>query len=222
MGKLVYSKTMANNLRKVVKKHIKTLIQDPEHMVAKAAVAALDLDNPTLQEFDDTFTKIAGGPAPHFPFPDATAYYIWASSHNIVQHIRVPFLTINSGDDPVVSSVPMDGGGNGLVVMELTKGGGHIGWFQASPGHVNRWTTKPVLEWLRLMGRDVVHDPKPRGRSLFVGEDGFLREEGKDNLGCKETECGGLVEGNVGKGNALQPVIDLVYLQLFQKGMRLQ
>ena len=219
----MYSKTMANNFRKLVKKHFKTLIQDPEHIVAKAANAALSLDNPTLQEFDDTFTKIAGGPAPHFPFPDANAYYRWGSSHNMVQHIRVPFLAINSGDDPVVSSTPMDGGGNDLVVMELTKGGGHIGWFQADPGHhINRWTTKPVLEWLMLMGRDVVYDPKPRGRSLFVGEDGFLREEGVDNLGCKEIEGGGLVDGNVVKGNVLQPVIDLVYLkylQLFQKAM---
>jgi hypothetical protein len=216
---------MANKFRKLVEKHFTALIQDPEHMVAKAANAALSLDNPTLQEFDDTFTKFAGGPAPHFPFPDVNAYYIWGSSHNIIQHIRVPFLAINSGDDPVVSSVPMDSGGNGLVVMELTKGGGHIGWFQASPGHVNRWTTKPVLEWLMLMGRDVVHDPKFRGRSLFVGEDGFLREEGVDNLGCKEIEGGGLVDGNdVGKGNVLQPVIDLVYLHLhlFQKVMRLQ
>ena len=213
---------MANNFRNVVKKHFKALIQDPEHMVAKATNAALSLDNPTLQEFDDTFTKIAGGPAPHFPFPDVNAYYIWGSSHNMVQHIRVPFLAINSGDDPVVSSTPMDNGGNGLVVMELTKGGGHIGWFHSSPGHVERWTTKPVLEWLRLFGQDVVHDLKPRGRTLFVGEDGFLREEGVNNLGCKEIEGGGLVDGNVSKGNMLQPVIDLVYLQRFQKVMRLQ
>ena len=200
----MYSKAMANNLRKVVKKHFKALIQDPEHIVAKAANAAVNLDNPTLQEFDDTFTKIAGGPAPHFPFPDANAYYVWGSSHNMVQHIRVPFLAINAGDDPIVSSAPMDSGGNGLVVMELTKGGGHVGWFQVGPGHVNRWTTKPVLEWLKLFGRDVVHHPKPGGRSLFVGEDGFLREEGVDDLGCKEIEGGGLVNGNVGKGSMLQ------------------
>lgn len=167
-------------------------------MVAKAANAALSLDNPTLHEFDDTFTKIGGGPTPLFPFPDADAYYVWGSSHNMVQHIAVPFLAINAGDDPIVRSVPMDGGGNDLVVMVLTKGGGHVGWFQ---GHADRWTTKPVLEWLELMGRDVVHDPKPRGLPLFVGEDGFLREEGVDNLlGCKEIEGGGLIDGNVDKG----------------------
>ena len=200
----MYSKSMADNLRKVVKKHFKALIQDPEHIVAKAANAAITLNKPTLKEFDDTFTKIAGGPAPHFPFPDANAYYVWGSSHNMVQHITVPFLAINAGDDPIVSSVPMDGGGNSLVVMRLTKGGGHLGWFQGGPGHGERWSTKPVLEWLKLMGRDVVHDPKPRGWPLFVGEDGFLREEGVDNLGCKEIEGGGLVNGNVNKDSVLQ------------------
>ena len=203
MGKHVYSKAMANNLRNVVKKHLKALTQDPEHIVAKAANAAISLDNPTLKEFDNTFTRIAGGSAPHFPFPDADAYYVGCSSHNMVQHITVPFLAINAGDDPIVNSAPMDSGGNGLVVMGLTKGGGHIGWFQKGPSLVDRWTTKPVLEWLKLVGRDVVHDPKSRGRPLFVGEDGFLREEGVDNLGCKEIEGGGLVDGNVSSQGAM-------------------
>ena len=200
----MYSKAMAKNLRNVVKKHLKALIRDPEHIVAKAANAAISLDNPSLKIFDDTFTKVAGGPAPRFPFPDANAYYVGCSSHNMVQHITVPFLAINAGDDPIVSSAPMDSGGNGLVVMGLTKGGGHVGWFQAGPGRVDRWTTKPVLEWLKLMGRDVVHDPKPRGRPLFVGEDGFLREDGLDNLGCKEIEDGGLVDDVCSEGGMLQ------------------
>ena len=204
MGKHVYSKAMANNLRNVVKRHLGALIQDPEHVVAKAANAAISLDNPTLKKFDDTFTKIAGGHAPQFPFPDADAYYVGCSSHEMVQHITVPFLSINAGDDPIVSSAPMDSGGNGLVVMSLTKGGGHVGWFQAGSGHVDRWTTKPVLEWLMLMGRDVVQDPKPRGRSLFIGEDGFLREEGINNLGCKEIEDGGMVDDVSSEGGMLQ------------------
>jgi predicted alpha/beta-fold hydrolase len=193
---------MANNLRNIVKKHLKVLTQDPEHIVAKAANAAISLENPTLKMFDETFTKIAGGYAPKFPFPDADAYYVGCSSHIMVQHIKVPFLAINAGDDPIVCSAPMDGGGNDLVVMCLTKGGGHVGWFQAGPDHVDRWTTKPVLEWLKLMGRDVVHEP--RGRPLYVGEDGFLREEGVDNLGCKEIEDGGLVEDVSSEGGILQ------------------
>jgi len=197
---------MGNNLRSLVKKHLKVLIQDPEHTAAKAAAAVLSLKNPTLEKFDDTFTKIAGGPSPHFPFPDAKAYYAWGSSHHMLQHITVPFLAINAGDDPIVKHIPMDGSGNGFVVMELTKGGGHLGWFQAGPGYVDRWTTKPVLEWLKLLGQDVVYDPKSRGRPLLVGDDGFLREEGRDHLGCKEIEGGGLINGNynIGESGMLQ------------------
>ena len=203
-GKHLYSKAMGSNLRGLVKKHLNALLQDPEHAVAKAAGAVLDLNNPTLDKFDDTFTKIAGGPPPHFPFPDVNSYYIWGSSHIMVQHVTVPFLAINASDDPIVRHVPMDGGGNGLVVMELTKGGGHLGWFQAGSNYVDRWTTKPVLEWLKLMGEDVVHDPIPRGRPLYIGEDGFLREKGVENLGCKEIGGGGLINGNNGGGAVLQ------------------
>ncbi|PPQ78077.1 hypothetical protein CVT25_015611 [Psilocybe cyanescens] len=204
-GKHIYSKGMGSNLLRLMKKHLHALIQDPNHYVAKAAGEALKLKNPTLNDFDDTFTRIAGGPAPHFPFRNADEYYIWGSSHNIVDRIRVPFLAINAADDPVVRNVPMDGGGNGLVVMELTTGGGHLGWFQAGPGFVDRWTTKPVLEWLKLVGEEIVHDPTPRGGLIYTDADGFLREKGKGHLGCKEIEgAGALFDGNSGEDGVLQ------------------
>ncbi|KAF8163282.1 AB-hydrolase YheT [Crassisporium funariophilum] len=204
LGKHIYSKGMGGNLLRLMKKHFHALVQDPDNQVAHAANAALSLKNPTLEKFDDTFTRIAGGPSPHFPFRNADEYYIWGSSHNMVKHITVPFLAINAADDPVVRHVPMDGGGNGLVVMELTKGGGHLGWFQAGPGYVGRWTTKPVLEWLKLVGQDMVHDPKPKGRPISVGDDGFLREEGREILGCKLIEGGGIIDGNGGEDGILQ------------------
>ncbi|KDR81589.1 hypothetical protein GALMADRAFT_239633 [Galerina marginata CBS 339.88] len=203
-GKHIYSKAMGGNLLKLMKRHLHALIQDPEHDVAKAAGAALMLKNPTLEKFDDTFTRIAGGPSPHFPFRDADAYYIWGSSHKMVGMVTVPFLAINAADDPVVRHVPMDGGGNGLVVMELTKGGGHLGWFQAGTVSVDRWTTKPVLEWLKLVGQDLVHDPTPRGLPLYTDEEGFLREKGRESLGCKVIEGGGLFDGNGGEDGMLK------------------
>ncbi|KAF9564656.1 AB-hydrolase YheT [Agrocybe pediades] len=203
-GKHIYSKGMGGNLLRLLKKHLHALIQDPDHAVAKAAGAAMQLKNPTLEKFDDTFTRIAGGPSPHFPFRDADEYYVWGSSHNMVGKITVPFLAINAADDPVVRHVPMDGGGNGLVVMELTKGGGHLGWFQAGRGFVDRWTTKPVLEWLKLVGEDLVHDPTPKGPAIYTDEDGFLREKGRDNIGCKVIPGGGVIDGNGGEDGILQ------------------
>lgn len=183
----------------MMKRHLSAFIGDETHIVAEAAKIALTLKNPTLDEFDEAFTRIAGGPAPRWPFPDVDAYYVWCSSHKIVPQIRVPFLAINADDDPVVKHVPMDGGGNNMVVMTLTKGGGHLGWFQAGPGYVDRWTTKPAIEWLKLMGQDLVHDPAPKGRRLFTDADGFLREEGREELGIKVIEGGGIIDGNRGE-----------------------
>lgn len=196
---------MGGNLLKLLKRHIHAFVEDRDHYVAKAAEVALKLENPTLSEFDEAFTRVAGGPGPHFPFPNSDAYYIWGSTHNVVDKITVPFLAINAADDPVVRHVPMDGGGNGLVVMELTTGGGHLGWFQAGPGYVDRWTTKPVLEWMKLVGEDIIHDPIPKGRPIFTDDDGFLRELGRDHyLGVKVIEGGGVIDGNGGEVGTIQ------------------
>ena len=173
-------------------------MEDETHIVAQAAKAALALKNPTLDEFDEAFTRVAGGPAPRWPFPNVDAYYGWCSSDKIVPQIRVPFLAINADDDPVVKHVPMDGGGNNFVVMTLTKGGGHLGWFQAGPGYVDRWTTKPVIEWLKIMGQDLVQDLTQKGRRLFTDVDGFLREEGREELGIKVIGGGVIIDGNKG------------------------
>ncbi|KAF8959066.1 AB-hydrolase YheT [Flammula alnicola] len=178
-GKHIYSKGMGGNLLRLLKR-----ISTPCQSCRKRNEA----EEPDSEEFDQTFTRIGGGPGPHFPFPDSEAYYIWGSSDKIVGHITVPFLAINAADDPVVRHVPMDGGGNGLVVMELTTGGGHLGWFEAGPGYVDRWTTKPVLEWLKLVGKI----------------SWILREKGKEKLGVKALEGGGVIDGNSGEIGTLQ------------------
>jgi len=204
IGKHVYSKGMGGNLLRLLKKHFTALTADPEHYVAEAAHNTLRLKNPTLALFDETFTRIAGGPAPHFPFKNSEEYYIWGSSDNIVEHITVPFLAINADDDPVVRHVPMDGKGNGNVIMELTKGGGHLGWFSAGDGFVDRWTTKPVLEWLSLMGDKVIHDDHPAPK-LYVDEEGWICEEGRGHIKVKDMEeKRHVVNGNGGEAGILQ------------------
>lgn len=202
-GKHIYSKTMGGNLLKLMKRHLHVLTQDLNHPVAKAAKAALSLKRPTLDMFDNTFTVIAGGPAPHFPFPDVMTFYKWVSSHHMLKDIRVPLLSINAADDPVVRHVPMDDvETNGLVVMGLTTQGGHLGWWQAAKGQSDRWTTAPVLEWLRLIGEEVVSQ-ESKAASLYVDADGFIREEGNEELGCKfvgET----WIDGNVKQTGGVQ------------------
>ncbi|KAF8894594.1 AB-hydrolase YheT [Infundibulicybe gibba] len=205
LGKHVYSKGMGGNLLNLLKRHSKALVSaDPDHQVAKAVPITLALKNPTLETFDNNFTRIAGGSPPHFPFATAQDYYNWASSHHVVGDIRVPFLAINSADDPVVRNVPMDGGGNGLAVMALTAAGGHLGWFQSGPGYVDRWVNKPVFEWVKLVAEDMVHEKRQRGPNIYYDGEGFLREEGRPHLGCRVIPGGGVIDGNGGEEGMLQ------------------
>ncbi|KAF9005631.1 AB-hydrolase YheT [Cyathus striatus] len=203
LGKHIYSKGMGSNLLNLLKRHAKAFVADPNHHVTKAAYVAFSLKNPTLEQFDETFTRVAGGPAPHFPFPNAQEYYRWASSHHVVKDITVPYLAINAADDPVVRHVPMDGAGNGWAVMVLTDGGGHLGWFEPGYKRLERWTTKPVIEWLELLGMSVVH-AESKGSKLYVDGDGFLREEGRPRLGCKEIASHAIIDSNESEEGLLQ------------------
>ncbi|KDR69701.1 hypothetical protein GALMADRAFT_40987, partial [Galerina marginata CBS 339.88] len=193
VGKHIYAKGMGSNILKLLKYHSAPFFEDLGHCVAKAAKEALKLRNPTLESYDETFTRIAGGTGPPFPFESAEAYYIWSSSHHVIDKITVPFLAINSSDDPIVRHVPMDGGGNGLVIMVLTQGGGHLGWFQQGSHFLERWTTKPVLEWLELMGEGLVHK-SPSGLEIWVDEDGFMRGKSRPHLGCRVIREGEIID----------------------------
>ncbi|KAJ8520423.1 hypothetical protein ONZ45_g2789 [Pleurotus djamor] len=205
VGKQVYAKGMGTNLLNLLKKHVIALSKDPDHRVAKALVNALELKSPTMEEFDNTFTRVAGGSPPTFPFETAADYYQWASSHKVLGDVKIPFLAINAADDPVVQDVPMEGGDSGYVVMALTPSGGHLGWFETDQGlNVKRWVTKPVLEWLSLVGKGISLGDMPRGRPTRMCADGFLREDGRDDIGCQEIEGGGTLDGVEGQKGLLQ------------------
>jgi len=174
-----------------VKHHRGALSADPDHPVAKALASTLALRQPRMHEFDAAFTKNVGDTNPPFPFLTVGEYYNWASSDRSVKDIQVPFLAINSADDPVIASSPMNGGGNPNVVMVLTSRGGHLGWFHKKQGSkMDRWTTKPVIEWLELMGKEVVHE-KSKATAVYMDENGYLKEMDRVHLGCKDTEGDG-------------------------------
>ncbi|TFK76467.1 AB-hydrolase YheT [Pluteus cervinus] len=204
LGTQVYQKGMGGNLQRLVRKHQESLLIDPEHRVAKAVPGVLALKKPTLAEFDEAFTRIAGGSAPTFPFPDADAYYRWASSHKVLKDVRVPFLAINATDDPVVHKVPMSASDNPYVTMVLTGGGGHLGWFQSGDGITSRWFTEPVLEWMKLTEALVLPSKLRNPPSTYVDEEGFVCEQGRPHLGSKVIPGGGIVDGNGGEAGALQ------------------
>ncbi|KAG7445503.1 AB-hydrolase YheT [Guyanagaster necrorhizus] len=193
-GKYVYSKGMASNLLRLLSRHTVVLSRRPGHYVTTAMHAAFALKSPTLEQFDDAFTSKAGGAPPVFPFPSAKQYYTWASSHYVLPDVRVPLLALNAADDPIVQKVP-DDVDNPSVVLALTPGGGHLGWFEVGKQGsvaVTRWITKPVIEWLRLVAEDLVLERKTK--EVYVSGDGFFKEPGRDDIGCKVIDGGGLVE----------------------------
>ncbi|KAI0831202.1 AB-hydrolase YheT [Trametes gibbosa] len=199
----VYSIGMAQNLRKVVERHMQALSKFPDSPAWKAAQAVTTKKSMSLDEFDDTVTRLCGGSYPPFPFPTAYDYYRAASSHRVLGGIRVPYLALNSADDPIASNMPIGVADNGWVVLGLTKGGGHLGWFEAGKhlGELERWIRKPVLEWIRATGEDLVLKEE-RGQPMHE-VDGFLKEVGRDDIGCKEVEGGGHVVGVEGEGGLL-------------------
>ncbi|KAL0058831.1 hypothetical protein AAF712_014458 [Marasmius tenuissimus] len=158
IGRHVYSKGMASNLSRLLKRHEATIIGDytdtntnvtpspyahPSHQhdpafdiaVAKAARTVLSLRSPTLNMFDDTFTCVAGGAPPVMPLGSSKEYYSWAASHTVLKDVRRPVLALNAADDPVVQHVPsVMEEGNEWTVVAVTPGGGHLGWFEAETG----------------------------------------------------------------------------------------
>lgn len=191
----VYGRAMGRNMRALIQIHHKALSLDPPDQPLPQAVArTLALKHPTLTDYDSAYSRFVGGEGPGFPFPDVNAYYNWASSHDVIKDIKVPFLTINAADDPIVQHVPVDGGDNPFVVTVLTSQGSHLAWYESAD---EKWTTRPVMEWLQTFGEYVVDNSRKLRSVLYVDEKGYVREEGKDELGCRECDGGGTIEGNV-------------------------
>jgi uncharacterized protein len=182
---------MARNLMSVLKRNAGALSKFSDHPVSQAVTDALALDAPYMFEFDNLITRVVGGSAPYFPFPSQFDYYEWSASDRVICDIRVPYLSINSKDDPLVFESPTDSGGNGWVTLAFTKRGGHLGWFESDTNNqMKRWVRKPVLEWsqglierLSLDDHGIINGRKCRP---FREVDGFLKEVGREEYGCQE------------------------------------
>jgi len=199
----VYSKAMARNLQRLTRRHVSSLSKFPDHPLTRAIPEVLDAKSITVARFDSAVTRIGGGSSPPFPFPSALDYYAWASSHDVLDQIRVPFLAVNAEDDPIVHVLPIEAGGNPYVAFAVTSEGGHLGWFEPSkkPGQATRWIRKPVVEWLKAVAEDLA--PVDRHVKSIHVVDGFLKEVDREDIGCREVEGGGHVVGIEGEEGLL-------------------
>lgn len=85
-----------------------------------------------------------------YGFNSLEEYYKYASSVNYVSNIKVPTFFLNSLDDPVCSykAIPYEkfGAENENIFLGITKGGGHVGWYDCY-GSLNQWFTKPLFSF---------------------------------------------------------------------------
>jgi len=191
-NRAAYAKSLGMNLKKVVAQHADSIRQFPDSAFAKALppLFADPDERPLMRMFDQIISIHCGGSSPPFPFPDAWAYYAHSSSHDKLDMVRVPFLALHADDDPIAVWVPSDYDRNGWVTIVVTRGGGHMGWFQPG-GSANRWARRPALEWLKTTVEDVT--PGPRSVRPVESVDGWLVEAGRDDLGCQEFGDGGTI-----------------------------
>ncbi|KAH9995425.1 AB-hydrolase YheT [Russula compacta] len=198
-----YAKSLGTNLKRLVARNADSIQKFPDSSLAKAlpALLAQPTARLTMRQFDDLVSIHCAGSSPPFPFADAWAYYAHSSSHNKLDAIRVPFLALSADDDPISSWVPCDYDRNGWVTIVVTCGGGHVGWFQ-SGGPANRWSKRPVLEWLKATAEDVRLGPRQVQPIELI--DDWLVEVGREHLGCREIGDGGMIQGGRGqKGDLL-------------------
>ena len=93
----------------------------------------------TFFKFDD---RISG---PWNGFAGAEDYYARTRSDVLLKHVAVPTLIVNADNDPLVPLhlIPGPGELSHKVTLEVTRGGGHLGFVSG------RWPWAPRF-WLEL------------------------------------------------------------------------
>lgn len=94
----------------------------------------------TLRQFDDAVT------APLHGFEGAADYYRRCSCRQRLHQIRIPTLILHAADDPFVPATAVPGPAElgPWVTLELSAGGGHVG-FRDRDGY---WLDRRVPQWL--------------------------------------------------------------------------
>ncbi|KAG8849874.1 hypothetical protein FRB91_009555 [Serendipita sp. 411] len=201
----VYSSAMGGNLLRLYKSHAHSIETFEGSHALKIHSKVLSLESPKLIDIDHVLVSQTGGASPNWPFPSALEYYRHASSDGVLPGIKVPYLAINAEDDPIVRLIPRPDEestkASGWVVVAITKGGGHLGWFEDGEkrGETQKWIRKPALQWLRAVVEEFVREKGQGGRPTEVA-DGFTREIGRPEVGFKVVDAKDLPQGGKAAG----------------------
>ncbi|BDD61820.1 hypothetical protein MAP00_006844 [Monascus purpureus] len=167
LGMEVYSKTMGANMKRLFEQHVEEVSQNPRVDIEEVRKSTY------LFEFDRALQCTAWG------YPTEGAYYRDASSVDSMLAIRIPFLAIQSEDDPIASyeTLPLqEFKRTPYGVLATTPGGGHLGWFEYGGG---RWFVKPVTNFLNAFAKEIdltvpftVENPDKVPGQIALHEDG--------------------------------------------------
>lgn len=155
LGREVYSKVMGSSMKALFERHVEQISKNPRVDVQRVR------DITYLYEFDRTVQ------GPTWGYPTEGAYYRDASSSDSVLAIRIPYLAINSEDDPIAvrEAIPFEEfKQNPMTVLLTTSLGGHLSWFELGGG---RWFAKPVFSFLTRVAKEVDFD-KLKGEEHIV------------------------------------------------------
>jgi hypothetical protein len=105
--------------------------------------------------------------APMHGFPDAEAYYGYASSGTYLPRIQVPTLAVHANDDPMVPGWSVRdalAARSPAVELAWSNHGGHVGWIGdlAETGWLRTWA---VDQGVRFLDR-VLGSPAPPSRAV--------------------------------------------------------
>lgn len=197
IGRHVYSKALAKSYLALLHRSLPGLKIDPEHHFHSHLEVIQTLRSPTFTKVNTHLTAIIGGSPPDFPHESVHDFYRWASCAQDIAGIRVPLLAINADDDPIVRVLPEEEirtqNEKGSVLMIVTRGGGHLGWFHGKDAK-RRWISAPIVQWLRAVNEEIIFsasDPGvgPGRRVRVLGEDRFTRAEGeREDIGFRVFE----------------------------------
>ncbi|KAH9937799.1 AB-hydrolase YheT [Epithele typhae] len=208
IGRHVYRWVLGGALRRLLHLHRRAFLDAPELSVPHSVLEdVFNRPSITLGQYDTIVT------APMYGFEDEQHYYRTISSIRVIPNIKIPCLSINSLDDPItgsgglpikeaseprrtaspsthfdISSFPsyIQAANSLYLVLAVTNGGGHLGWFEHGCGGrgVRRWYVKPVEQYLAaLVGYGLARRPKPC--ATVLGAD-FARQEDRADVGFRE------------------------------------
>ncbi|GAB7327072.1 hypothetical protein MBLNU13_g10999t1 [Cladosporium sp. NU13] len=160
LGMNVYSKAMGKSMRGLFDLHA-------EQVTLNKAITTEKMHSiKYLHEFDREFQCATWG------YPTEGAYYRDATSADSVFAIRIPTMCLHAKDDPIAcdEAVPYEEiKQTPYVVMCATSGGGHLSWFEFGG---NRWHSKPAVNFLNAMAREVDFDKLELPKMPFKGPHG--------------------------------------------------